>query len=80
MDKIQKALKRLSAKERTRAKEILMRLGRGDNTGFDIQKLKGHSDIYRVCKGSIRIIYRQSKDDLFVLAIERRSESTYRNY
>ena len=80
MDRIQKALKKLSEKEKAQVKTLLQRLRSNQLQGLDIKKLKGHSDILRVRKGDIRIIYRQKADDIFVLAIERRSEKTYRDF
>ncbi len=80
MDKIQKALNKLSVKEKKLVKDILLRLNAGDVLGLDIQKLKGHADIFRVRKSDLRIIYRQKNQAIFVLAIERRSEKTYRDF
>ncbi len=80
MDKIEKALARLSTKEYARVKEILLALNSNTDAWLHIQKLKGHTDIYRVRKGDVRIIYRKTSVEIFVLAIERRSEKTYRDY
>lgn len=80
MDKIEKALNKLSAKERNQVRDILTKLISNNILGLDIQKLKGHSDIFRVRKGDTRIIYRKTANSIFVLAIERRSEKTYRDF
>ena len=80
MDKIHKALNKLSAKEQKLVKDVLQRLYRNDLAGMNVQKLQGHSDIFRIRKGDLRIIYRRTEKDVFLLAIERRSEKTYRNY
>lgn len=80
MDKIKKALSKLSTKERAIVKLILINLRAGKLLGMDIQKLQGHNNIYRIRKGSIRIIYRQKDEGIFVLTIERRSEKTYRDF
>ena len=77
MDKIQKALQRLSEREREWVKNILKRLSAGDFHGLDIKKLKGRDDIFRARRGDIRIIYRVQNKRVFILAIERRSEKTY---
>lgn len=80
MDKIGKALKKLNKKERLLVEEILKKLLAEDFQGLDIKKLKGRDDIFRVRKGDIRIIYRNSENnDIFILAIERKSEKTYKN-
>jgi mRNA-degrading endonuclease RelE of RelBE toxin-antitoxin system len=80
MDKIEKALNRLSGKERTLVKDLLTRLSKGDALGLNIVRLKGHSDIFRLRKGDLRIIYRQAGKDISVLTVERRSEKTYRDF
>ena len=78
MDKIEKALSRLSAKEREWVKGVLEKLSVGQAGGLDIKKLKGREDIFRARKGDIRIIYRMRQKKILILAIERRSERTYR--
>lgn len=80
MDNIQKSLRRLNLKERQQVKSVLLRIETGDTLGLDLQKLSGHENIYRVRKGDFRIIYLQKGKNIFVLAIERRSEKTYRNF
>lgn len=80
MDRIAKELRKLSADERMAVRLLLVRIYRGDLFGLDVKKLVGRSDIYRVRKGRVRIIYRQSSDHIFILTIERRSEKTYRDF
>jgi mRNA-degrading endonuclease RelE of RelBE toxin-antitoxin system len=77
MDKIQKALAKLSDKERSLIKDILQKLSFGKIDGLDMKKLKECKDIYRVRKGKIRIIYRQADKIFYILTIERRSDNTY---
>lgn len=81
MDRIAKALKKLSTKEREALKTILENIVAKNLDGLDIKKLKGHEHIYRVRKGDIRVIYRVADDGTTkILAIERRSNTTYRNF
>jgi len=78
VDKIQKALRKLTSKERQWVKGILEQLSSGDTRSLDIKKLKGQDDVFRVRKGDIRIIYRKSKNqNIFLLTIERRRKDTY---
>jgi mRNA-degrading endonuclease RelE of RelBE toxin-antitoxin system len=77
MDAIQKALKKLSAKERGWVRDILAQLMAGKLQGLDIKKLQGRDDIFRVRKGNMRIVYRKSSEDILILLIERRNERTY---
>lgn len=78
MNNIEKALKKLSDTERGHAKEILEKLYAKNTKGLDIKKLKGRDDIFRIRKGSMRIIYRLHGDTTFILAIERRNDNTYK--
>jgi mRNA-degrading endonuclease RelE of RelBE toxin-antitoxin system len=80
VDKLQKALNKLNDRERKEMKRILKALQSGDlNTvHYDIKKLAGRNDIYRIRKGKIRIIYRlDEQGEIYILAIERRSDTTY---
>ena len=77
MDKISKALKKLTAKERSELKIILTRIKSGKFDGFDIKKLKGEDNIFRIRKGKLRIIFIKKDDKISLLAIERRSNNTY---
>jgi len=80
MDKIEKVLQKFAQKERERVKKILERINRRKFEGLDLKKLKGHNDIFRVRKGNLRIIYRQADDSIFILAVERRREKTYKHF
>lgn len=81
MDKLEKALKKLSDKEKKAFKDILERLQQRQTIGLDIAKLKGHKDIFRVAKGDLRIIFRYAEDgEIKLLLLDRRSEKTYRRY
>ena len=81
MDKIGKALKKLSAKERANIKEILLLISAGKFETLHTKKLRGRQDIFRARKGRLRVIYRVGRGgDISVLAVERRSENTYRKW
>lgn len=77
MDKITKFLNRLSPKEKQTVSDILMRVLNHDFDNLDIKKLKGEGGILRVRKGDIRIIFQKTKNKIFVLSVERRSDTTY---
>ena len=78
MDKIAKALKKLSPKEQELVRGILVKLGNKQLENLNLKKLKGRDDIFRVRKGKLRIIYRlDQKGNIFILAIEKRSDITY---
>ncbi len=78
MDKIKKVLGKLTGKEKEKVKQILQEIEKGNFTNLDIKKLKTRQDVFRVRKGSLRIIYRKEKGRVFILTIERRSDKTYK--
>lgn len=81
MDKIEKALKKLTEKERQIVKEILTRLIDNNIIGINLEKMKGEKDIFRIRKSRIRIIYRVDiNNQIFILKIDRRNEKTYKKF
>lgn len=97
MDKIAKALAKLSEKERKKIKQALEKLSRlrprrvgasdgmsheapfsKEVEGLDVKKLKDRNDIFRLRVGDLRVIYRLNEGKIFILAISRRNEKTYR--
>lgn len=78
MDKVDKALSRLTPKEKRHIKEIVRTLQSGRFSGLDIKKLKIGNDIFRVRRGRIRIIYQVRNDCIFILKIGFRKEDTYK--
>jgi len=80
MDKIAKALQKLSSKERELIKKILLKIQSGSLSGFDLKKLKRCENIFRIRHGKLRIIFKQDDDNSFILTIERRSDKTYNNF
>ena len=79
MDKIAKALARLTDKEKRRIKIVLDKLACDNLSELDIKRLKGRNDIFRVRAVDIRIIYRKNnRGKVYVLSIARRNEKTYK--
>ena len=78
MDKISKALKKFSKKEKQVISLMLRSIKSNGLSGFDIKKLKNKDNIFRIRKGKIRIIYLVYNDGEYkILAIERRNDNTY---
>ena len=78
MDRIEKALRALSDKEKTALRSILARILARDFLGLEVRKLRGYDAIYRVRKGRMRMLYRIERDGAVrILAVERRSDTTY---
>lgn len=80
MDKIQKLLAQLTAKEYAAVFDALTKIQAGDTGALNIKKLTGHRSIYRARVQNIRIIFFADKDTIEILEIGRRSEKTYRDY
>ena len=78
MDKVLKALNKLVPKEKKQVKNIIKALQSGRFDNMDIKKLRGEGDIFRVRKGSIRVIYQMRNNQMFVLKIGHRKEATYK--
>ena len=79
MDKISKFLNKLSQKELTVVKDVLEKIKKGEMENFDMKKLKGADNFFRVRKGDIRIIYRiNEKEEIILLNIERKNDNTYK--
>lgn len=78
MDKISKALKKISKKEKQVISLMLRSIKSRGLSGSDIKKLKNKDNIFRIRKGKIRIIYLAYNDcEYKILAIERRNDNTY---
>ncbi|MDZ7744520.1 MAG: hypothetical protein U5K77_02040 [Candidatus Saccharibacteria bacterium] len=78
VDKITKLLAKLSPKERELIKLLILRLKLDDTEGLDIKQLRGHSDLFRVRKGRLRIVYRKSASKMHIIRIDRRNDKTYK--
>jgi mRNA-degrading endonuclease RelE of RelBE toxin-antitoxin system len=73
MDRITKALLKLTDKEKSLVKDILLKIKQNSLSGFDLKKLKSRDDIFRIRKGKLRIIFRKLQDNqYFILSIEKR--------
>lgn len=78
MDKIDKFLHRLSAKEFLITEEVVAQILGGNIKGIDVKKLKVQEFFYRARKGTLRVIFWRKVDSVRIVAIERRNEKTYR--
>jgi len=78
MDKIKKALNKLSSKERQQLKKVLSQINNRDFQDLDLKKLKGKDDVFRIRKGNMRIIFHKLNNSIKVLSVERRNSKTYK--
>lgn len=77
VDKIDKSIAQLSAKEQRLLKNVLEQVRQGNLSHLDVKKLKGYTDVYRVRKGNMRIIFQKKEKSVSILSVERRSDTTY---
>jgi mRNA-degrading endonuclease RelE of RelBE toxin-antitoxin system len=80
MDKIEKFLRRLTKQELKQVEEILSNITRGQYSQYDLKKMKGYSNLYRIRSGSIRIIFLDDKNEIRILAVARRDDRTYSEF
>jgi mRNA-degrading endonuclease RelE of RelBE toxin-antitoxin system len=81
VDRLTKNYLKLSAKERVWVLEIYQNVKQGRLEGLDVKPLRGHKNTIRVRKGDIRIIFARDSNGRYVpLHLERRNESTYRDF
>ncbi len=78
MDKVSKFLQRLILKERKVAELTIEKICTREWKDLDIKRLTGQNDMYRVRKGDIRIIFLDTRDEVQILSIGRRSDTTYK--
>jgi len=80
VDRMKKNLAKFIKKERKRILDLKRQILSGDLSGLDVKRLKGGREAYRIRKGNFRIIFAKKSDgSIIFIAMERRSESTYRN-
>ena len=77
MDRITKAIRLLSPKEKKKFKSILQKINRGDVASLDLMKLKGYDTVYRVRMGDFRIIYSSDHRGIHLIGLYRRNDTTY---
>jgi len=78
VDRIDKTLNKMSAKERELVLDIMEQIKAGRIAQLDMKKLQGLEHTYRVRKGSFRIIFHMAnRDAIRIIDVERRSDTTY---
>ena len=77
MNRIQKFLSKLNKKERVVADELIARILSSELYDLNVKKLRGFSSLHRVRKGDLRIIFSQSDQDVNILDVSHRNDSTY---
>ena len=78
MDRVGKFLSKLLPTEKAALESIIAKVLAHNFSGLDVKKLKGGENKFRVRKGRIRVIFRKDGDNIFILSIERRGNTTYK--
>lgn len=78
MDRVAKFLKKLLPQEREVLENVIAKVLAHDFSGLDVKKLKAEDGKFRVRKGRLRVIFRKTDDNIFILSVERRSDITYK--
>ena len=78
MDQIEKALQKLNPKVRKQLEHVLELIRSGQLDGLDVLKLAGQTNLYRVRKGDLRIIFARTGRSIRLVTLERRTTTTYR--
>ena len=77
MPNLKKLLSKFNKAERRAIESLIESIVSFNWRGLDVKKLKGYENIFRVRKGKLRIIFSKEKGEIFILTIERRSDTTY---
>lgn len=80
MDKTDKFIARLSPKERAWVQQAIADILAKNLSSYDLKKMKGHANLYRIRIGSLRLVFIEGKTDARILLVERRSDTTYRDF
>lgn len=81
MNVLRKAIAKLTVKDRKLVTEAIEKITTRSFEGLNIEKLKGTDNAFRVRKGDFRILYYlKDNNEPMIVAIERRSEDTYRKF
>lgn len=81
VDRMIKNLRKFSRRERDLILQVMKRISINDLQGLDVKKLKDHEDAFRVRKGNYRIIFRKMDHGVnVIIVVERRSETTYKEF
>ena len=78
MDRVAKFFKKLLPKEKEVLENIIFKVLAHDFSELDVKKLKGGEGKFRVRKEHIRVIFRKVDNSIYILSVERRSDTTYK--
>jgi mRNA-degrading endonuclease RelE of RelBE toxin-antitoxin system len=80
MDKISKFILHLTPKERAKLEKVIRNIIEGKLSGYDLKKMKGHANLYRVRIGNLRIVFIDLTTEQRILMIDGRNDNTYKDF
>ncbi|MFH1402233.1 MAG: type II toxin-antitoxin system RelE/ParE family toxin [Patescibacteria group bacterium] len=80
MHKIDKFLSKLNRKNRDSIEFLIKKVLERKFDNLDNKKLKGFEDIFRVRKGTIRIVYQRNENKVIILVVDKRDDDTYNKF
>lgn len=81
MDKVTKALRQLTKADRQCYEKIIKDIVEDRLSDYDIVKLVGRDDVFRLRKDPMRVIFQRKADgENIILGLERRSETMYKRH
>ena len=78
MDKIKKVLRKYPRKTQLMLKAIFDEILSGKTDGYDVVKLTGMRNLYRIRKGDFRIIFKMSGENFEIVRITTRGDTTHK--
>lgn len=75
---LEKFLAKVTEKEKKILDGVIEKIIEKDLKGFDVKKLAGHDDVFRIRKGNFRILFKVTKTDNKIILVDKRSDTTYK--
>ncbi|NOS67386.1 MAG: hypothetical protein HOO67_03405 [Candidatus Peribacteraceae bacterium] len=77
MDKVEKQLRKMPAKDRDRVMDAMEKIILRNFSGLNLKQLTGFKSIFRVRVGNYRIIYFDNGKTIIFESVSRKNETTY---
>lgn len=78
MDKTTKFLKKLSHQERYKIREIISNILDGNIKNFNVKKLRGRDNTFRVRSGNIRVVFKTKNSIISLIFVGRKNDTIYK--
>ncbi len=74
MDQTEKFIRKLRPSDRRRLMAVLEDLLLGNVRNYDVRKLRGSGDFYRIRMGKIRIVFTKGDEGIVIVAVDFRKD------